>query len=114
MGTGRRASDCKIPCLRTKTHIIEGPSSNAAFNHTSLFFHFVDEVKTKSITVDKFNIMEALNFLGSNFGLWPGLGIFQMVEGAIFITVAFKVFKNISKLFSNFFMTKEENTLNRD
>ena len=97
--TGRRSSDCKIPCLRTKSSIIQGPYSKAALNYTSLFFAFVDEVTTKSITVDKFNVMEALNFLGSNLGLWPGLGIYQIIEEAIFITAASKLFEILKQKF---------------
>ena len=104
--TGRRASDCKIPCLRTKSSIIQGPYSKAALNYTSLFFAFVDEVTTKSITVDKFDFMEALNFLGSNMGLWPGLGIFQLIEGAFIITIASKIFKSISNIFLKYFFLK--------
>lgn len=32
------------------------------------------------VQVDQFSVMDSLNFLGSNFGLWPGLGICQLVE----------------------------------
>ena len=32
------------------------------------------------VQVDQFSLMDSLNFLGSNFGLWPGLGICQLVE----------------------------------
>ena len=33
-----------------------------------------------NVTVDKFQPMVSLNFLGSNLGLLPGLGIFQLFE----------------------------------
>ena len=101
LATGGRSSDCKIPCLRTKSTIIEGPSTTNGFNDTSLYFAFVDEVKTKSVTVDKFEVMEALNFLGSNLGLWPGMGIFQLVERVILITTLSNVLEKISKFFLN-------------
>ena len=43
-------------------------------------FAFNNEVKVKKISVDKFSFMDSLNFFGSNLGLWPGLGLYQIVE----------------------------------
>ena len=41
---------------------------------------FNDEVRVKTTSVDRFSFMETLNMLGSNLGLWPGLGLLQLLE----------------------------------
>ena len=64
------------------------------------YITFAETVKIEEITVDTFNFMESLNFLGSNLGLWPGLGIFQLVEGGIGIVIALQ-FVNKLKVFLN-------------
>ena len=64
------------------------------------YITFAETVKIEEITVDTFNFMESLNFLGSNLGLWPGLGIFQLVEGGIGIVIALQ-FVNKLKAFLN-------------
>ena len=37
-------------------------------------------VLLKVTRVDSFSFLESLNMLGSNLGLWPGLGLFQVLE----------------------------------
>ena len=37
-------------------------------------------LSVKKTSVDRFNWNDFLNFLGSNLGLWPGLGLFQLFE----------------------------------
>ena len=41
---------------------------------------FNNEVRVKKTSVDKFSFMASLNFFGSNLGLWPGLGLYQILE----------------------------------
>ena len=41
---------------------------------------FNEQVKVKKTSVDKFSFMDSLNFFGSNLGLWPGLGLYQILE----------------------------------
>ena len=64
------------------------------------YITFAETVKVEEITVDHFQFMESLNFLGSNLGLWPGLGIFQLVEGGIGLVLALS-FVNKLKVFIN-------------
>ena len=42
--------------------------------------------------------MESLNFLGSNLGLWPGLGLFQLFEGSIALMLALKLMAKLNWL----------------
>ena len=58
----------------------------------SIFFTIPRRIKTTVIKEDSFGLMESLNFLGSNLGLWPGLGLFQLLEGVIAIIEALKPF----------------------
>ena len=51
-------------------------------NKHHVFIAFNGEIQTTRVTVDKFEFLESLNYLGSNLGLWPGLGLFQLIEGA--------------------------------
>ena len=56
---------------------------------------FNEEVKVKKTSVDKFNFMDSLNFFGSNLGLWPGLGMFQILEWMIGIFFLSNFFKRV-------------------
>ena len=47
-----------------------------------VFIAYDGEFQTTRVTVDKFEFLESLNYLGSNLGLWPGLGLYQLIEGA--------------------------------
>ena len=47
-----------------------------------VFITYDGDIQTTRVTVDKFEFLESLNYLGSNLGLWPGLGLFQLMEGA--------------------------------
>ena len=69
-------------------------------------FAFNDEVKVKKISVDKFSFMDSLNFFGSNLGLWPGLGLYQILEwfGGIFI--ASKLIKRLRRFAVEIFGTR--------
>ena len=37
-------------------------------------------MRVKKTSVDRFRFMDSLNFFGSNLGLWPGLGLYQILE----------------------------------
>ena len=93
--SGTRPTSCLMPCESTVTRVTLGPVSES-FNYTILRFTFPNQVTIKKVTVDKFAFMESLNFLGSNLGLWPGVGLFQMVEGVAALLVAYKVLNRIS------------------
>ena len=76
--TGSTMSDCLLPCLRTVATVEEGTVTKWDGLMFSLMFN--DEVKVKKTSVDKFSFMDSLNFFGSNLGLWPGLGLYQIFE----------------------------------
>ena len=85
------ASSCKIPCKRTTSTIVAGPVAEMSEDVNEVFITFTDQVSITRVTVDTFDLMTALNFLGSNLGLWPGLGLYQMLEGAIGLLALYKV-----------------------
>ena len=79
---GTIVSRCLTPCKVTQTnsiltHLEKRSDSNG------IHIEFDNRVLIKKVTLDKFELMESLNFFGSNFGLWPGLGIFQIIEWII-------------------------------
>ena len=59
-----------------------------------VFIAYDGDIQTTRVTVDKFEFLESLNYLGSNLGLWPGLGLFQLIEG----TVAFVFSLSLAKI----------------
>ena len=63
-------------------------------------FMFNEEVKVKKTSVDRFSFMDSLNFFGSNLGLWPGLGLFQILEWMVGIFLVSKLLKNIRTMFN--------------
>ena len=79
--TGSTMSDCLLPCLRTVATVEEGTVTKWDGLMFSLMFN--EEVRVKKTSVDKFSFMDSLNFFGSNLGLWPGLGLYQILEGMI-------------------------------
>ena len=48
---------------------------------------FNEEVRVKKTSVDQFSFMTALNLFGSNLGLWPGLGLYQILEWSLGVLV---------------------------
>ena len=92
--SGAKVSDCLCPCLRTVANVEEGTITNV--DGRSLFsLMFNEEVRVKKTRVDKFSFMDSLNFFGSNLGLWPGLGLFQILEWMAGIFLVSKLFKRI-------------------
>ena len=77
--TGILPSDCLLPCLRTVARVEKGTTT--ATTGTTLFsLAFSNEVKVKKTSVDRFSFMDSFNYFGSNLGLWPGLGLYQILE----------------------------------
>ena len=67
--------------------------------HLVFSFLFNEDVNVKKTSVDKFSFMDSLNFFGSNLGLWPGLGLYQILEWMVGIFLVSKFLKKIRKLF---------------
>ena len=42
-----------------------------------------------------FSFIVSLNYFGSNLGLWPGLGLYQVLELLVGLVIASKVFNRI-------------------
>ena len=66
--------------------------------HLVFSFLFNEDVNVKKITVDKFSFMDSLNFFGSNLGLWPGLGLYQIIEWMVGIFLVSKILKKIRSM----------------
>ena len=47
---------------------------------TQLSLNFDPDVRVKVTSVDQFSFKSSLNYFGSNLGLWPGLGLYQILE----------------------------------
>ena len=75
---GEKISFCPSPCNVTQTNslLTSVEEDDADF----IMIAFDSSVSISRITVDRFKMMESLNFFGSNLGLWPGLGMFQIIE----------------------------------
>ena len=72
-------SDCPLPCIMTSTSVRRTAfSKQIGYNNTSVYLVFNTEVATTLVTLDRFEFVESLNFLGSYLGLWPGMGLFQV------------------------------------
>ena len=80
---GLKVSDCLLPCVRTVSTVEEGTTTNWMDGISIVSMMFKKEVRVKKTSVDKFSFMDSLNFFGSNLGLWPGLGLYQILEGMI-------------------------------
>ena len=75
----------------------EGSITEGEGSLFSLMFN--EEVKVRKTSVDKFSFMDSLNFFGSNLGLWPGLGLYQILEWMVGIFLVSQILKKIRKLF---------------
>ena len=98
---GIKISDCLLPCLRTVATVVEGTTTKWDGN---LMFSlaFNEEVRVKKTSVDKFSFMDSLNFFGSNLGLWPGLGLFQILDWMLGIFLVSQIWKKISSIMFGF------------
>ena len=77
--SGATESTCPLPCTRTTPNTIATNTENDGAE-ISLQIIFDQSIMITNVTLDKFQPMASLNILGSNLGLWPGLGIFQLFE----------------------------------
>ena len=118
---GSKVSDCLLPCLRTVATVKQGTkiewdgTSEEEFleqdtitkREGNLVFSltFNDEVKVKKTSVDKFSFMDSFNFFGSNLGLWPGLGLYQILEWMVGIFLVSQILKKIRLIFTMFLKT---------
>ena len=100
--TGIKTSGCPLPCLRTTATVLEGFHSSLQANLSAFLFGFSQTVATKKTSLDRFNFNDFLNFLGSNLGLWPGLGLFQLLEWFL----AFALQTNFAKHLTQFIKSK--------
>ena len=98
---GNMISDCKVPCVETISKVLAGPSSIQDVDYKEVYFYVNREIDIQEVVVDKFEFMESLNYLGSNLGLWPGLGLFQILEGLVLIFTGY----NLTLKLRNFFST---------
>ena len=64
---------------------VEAGASTNFQGHSMFSLMFNEEVRVKKTSVDKFSFMDSLNFFGSNLGLWPGLGLYQIIEWMVAI-----------------------------
>ena len=68
-----------------------GPVTSLKGKYNWVHFYLTEVVHITRVTVDKFNLQEALNFLGSNLGLWPGMGILQLLEDFLSLVILLKL-----------------------
>ena len=64
-------------------------------NTHDLFLSYNGDIETTTVTVDRIQFLESLNYLGSNLGLWPGLGLYQLLEGALTFIFSIKFLDKI-------------------
>ena len=75
--------ELQIPCVMTSPTVTNiGVSTHTGDTH-QVFIGYGGDIHVTRVTVDKFEFLESLNYLGSNLGLWPGLGLYQLIEGAV-------------------------------
>ena len=84
--------------MRTVATVEEGTVTKL-FGHTMFSLAFNEDVRVKKTTVDKFSFMDSLNFFGSNLGLWPGLGLYQIIEGMVGVFLVSQIFERIRTMF---------------
>ena len=91
-------SDCLPPCLITEASVEKG--TKIATDDSDSFFSltFNDKVRVKVTSVDRFSFMGALNYFGSNLGLWPGLGLYQILEWVTGLLIVGQVLRGIRRV----------------
>ena len=65
--------------------------ASLSYKESVLALGFSQTVKVKRTVVDRFSFLTSLNLLGSNLGLWPGMGIFQVLEWIVGTLAGLKV-----------------------
>ena len=95
-------ADCKVPCHQVQATFKEIAAFETKNSDNEFFIVINQEMQRTVVTVDKFEIMESLNFLGSNLGLLPGLGLFQLLESFVLLLMAYKTLNFLKFLTSKF------------
>ena len=85
-----------MPCVVTQASVVKRTTISKVMD-SMIGLMFNDEVRVKKTSVDQFSFMGSLNFFGSNLGLWPGLGLYQILELAVGILIASQVLRKITK-----------------
>jgi hypothetical protein len=76
--TGIQVNNCPKPCTSTKTNVRKLTTSSSPKTVVSL--DFSEEVTITKVEMVIFDFVTAFSFLGSNMGLWLGLGVLQFAE----------------------------------
>ena len=85
-------SDCLLPCLRTTATVRKKMTSISFTGNTMVVaFNFDNEVRVRKTSLNQFSSMDSPNFFGSNLGLWPGLGLHQILEWLVGMVVATQI-----------------------
>ena len=66
----------------------------------SVYISFTHSVSVTTVTLDTFDLNTALNFLGSNLGLLPGMGLFQLLEATLSFLAVYKIGTKAKQWFS--------------
>ena len=73
----------QIPCTITSASLRKlAVSTHAEADTHHVFISYDGDIQMSRVTVDKFEFLESLNYLGSNLGLWPGLWLYKLNDGA--------------------------------
>ena len=82
--------------MRTVATVEEGTTTKwPEYSMFNLVFN--EDVSITKTTLDQFSFVAALNFFGSNLGLWPGLGLYQILEGLVGIILVSQILRKIRK-----------------
>ena len=82
--------------MRTVATVEEGTTTKwPEYSMFNLVFN--EDVSITKTTLDQFSFVAALNFFGSNLGLWPGLGLYQILEGLVGIFLVSQILRKIKK-----------------
>ena len=94
--SGLYETRCKVPCLRTFTSVDQGMVSYLTEDVNTIYMGFDTTIKRSEVTVDQLDFLISLNYLGSNLGLWPGLGLFQIMNNVIMALAGWQIIEKIT------------------
>ena len=75
---GITANNCPKPCIQTTTYtkfVRDAPG-----NYSGLLILFSEDITITKTEMLGFDFLSSLSYLGSNLGLWLGLGALQLME----------------------------------
>ena len=80
--SGRRRSDCKSPCLKTKVFVLEDiVMENTTAKEDVVMLTMVQGITRTKTRLIKFRPAGVLSIMGSGFGLWLGLNLPKILCG---------------------------------